>query len=160
MTEKRGGGDRVYYWQAGAKALWENPVFGMGGDESASQAAVAAFAPPGVQDQVMHNTYLEMAVEYGIFGGIFYIILAAFVLTWGYRLYKYALAKNELVIAAPAISYLLLMVAAVFVSAIWDTSIWYNLSMVLALAIQLVYDQYINKRKVNTGLTHAESVAM
>jgi hypothetical protein len=23
MTETRGGGDRVYYWQAGAKALWD-----------------------------------------------------------------------------------------------------------------------------------------
>src|SRR5678815_4322866 len=107
-TETRGGGDRVYYWEAGVKALSENPVFGMGGDESASQGVVAAFAPPGVQDKVMHNTYMEMAVEYGIFGGIFYVILVLFALTWGYRLYRYALAKKELVIAAPAISYLVL----------------------------------------------------
>jgi O-antigen ligase len=132
----------------------------MGGDESASQGVVAAFAPPGVQDKVMHNTYMEMAVEYGIFGGIFYVILVLFALTWGYRLYRYALAKKELVIAAPAISYLVLMVAAIFISDIWDTAIWYNLSMVLALAMQLVYGQYINKRKVNTRLTYAESVIM
>ena len=160
MTETRGGGDRVYYWKAGAKALSENPVFGMGGDESASQGVVAAFAPPGVQDKVMHNTYMEMAVEYGIFGGIFYIVLVVFALTWGYRLYRYAFAKKELVIAAPAISYLTLMVAAIFISDIWDTAIWYNLSMVLALAIQLVFEQYINKRKVNTRLTYAESMVM
>jgi len=158
MTETRGGGDRVYYWQAGAKALWEYPVFGMGGDESASQGVVAAYAPPGVQDKVMHNTYMEMAVEYGLFGGIFYIIFLIFTLTWGYRLYRYALQKKDLVIAAPAISYLILMVAAIFISDIWDTAIWYNLSMVLAPAIQLVYHQYINKRKVNNRLTYAESV--
>ena len=141
MTKTKSGGDRVYYWEAGSKALMNNPVFGLGGDESASQGAVAAYAPPGVQDKVMHNTYLEMAVEYGIFGAIFYLVFLFFALTWGYRLYKYALEKKNLVIAAPAISYLILMVAAFFISDIWDTAIWYNLSMVLALAIQLVYYQ-------------------
>jgi hypothetical protein len=101
---------------------------------------------------------MEMAVEYGLFGGIFYIIFLIFTLTWGYRLYRYALQKKNLVIAAPAISYLILLVAAIFISDIWDTAIWYNLSMVLAPAIQLVYDQYINKRKVNNRLTYAESL--
>ena len=76
-----------------------------------------------------------------------------------YPIVKYALEKNKLVIAAPAISYLILMVAAIFISDIWDTAIWYNLSIILALAIQLVYYQYINKRKINTKLTFAESLS-
>jgi hypothetical protein len=47
------------------------------------------------------------------------------------------------------------MIAACFVSDIWDTAIWYNMSLVFALAIQLVYYQYINKRKVNTQASFA-----
>ena len=156
MTETEGGGDRVYYWQAGAKALADHPVFGMGGDESASQAAVAKYSPAGVQDKVMHNTYLEMAVEYGLVALIFYLCLLFFALKWGYRLYKYALAKGDLTLAGPPISYLLLMISACFVSDVWDTSIWYNLSMIFALTIQLVYYPYINKRKIDTKGTFAQ----
>jgi O-antigen ligase len=150
MTEVQGGGDRVYYWEAGFKSLQSHPIFGMGGDESASQAAVAKYAPAGTEDKVMHNTYMEMAVEYGPFGILFYLALLFFTFFWGYRLYKYALANGNLLIAAPPISYFILMTGAFFVSDVWDTSIWYNQAMIFALAIQLVYYTYINKRKINT----------
>lgn len=159
MTEAAGGGDRVYYWTAGAIALQEHPLFGMGGDESASQATVAKYAPSGTQDKVMHNTYLEMAVEYGLVALLFYLILLFTALRWGLRLYKYALDKGNLLIAAPSISYLLLMVAACFVSDVWDTSIWYNLSMIFALAIQLVYPKYITKKGVNTNISLGQAIA-
>lgn len=158
MTEQ-GGGDRVYYWEAGAKQLAIHPLFGMGGDESASQATVAEFAPAGTQDKVMHNTYLEIAVEYGLVALIFYLTLLFTALRWGYRLYKLAINTGNLIIAAPPISYLLLMIAACFVSDVWDTSIWYNLSMVFALSIQLVYPAYISKKKVNTSLSLGQALA-
>ena len=159
MTETAGGGDRVYYWSAGAQALQEHPLFGMGGDESASQATVAKYAPSGTQDKVMHNTYLEIAVEYGLVAFVFYLVLLFTVLRWGWRLYKYALDKGNLLIAAPAISYLLLMIAACFVSDVWDTSIWYNLSMIFALAVQLVYSKYIEKKRINTRITLNQAIA-
>jgi O-antigen ligase len=159
MTEQAGGGDRVYYWQAGAKALGEHPLFGRGGDESASQAVVAEYAPAGTQDKVMHNTYLEMAVEYGLAGLFFYLCLLFFALKWGYRLYKLGIETGNLLIAAPPIGYLVLMVAACFVSDIWDTSIWYNLSMIFALSIQLVYEKYLSTRGVNTKITLGQAIA-
>ncbi|MEP6466864.1 MAG: O-antigen ligase family protein [Parafilimonas sp.] len=160
MTEQQGGGDRVYYWQAGAQALQEHPLFGRGGDESASQAVVAEYAPAGTEDKVMHNTYLEMAVEYGLIGLIFYLCLLFAALKWGYRLYKLAIETGNLLIAAPPINYMVLMVAACFVSDVWDTSIWYNLSMIFALAIQLVYYQYIDKKKVDRKISLGEALAL
>ncbi len=156
MTEQEGGGDRVYYWEAGFKSLESHPIFGMGGDESASSAAVAMYAPAGTEDKVMHNTYMEMAVEYGTFGLIFYLSLLFFTFFWGYKLYKYALANGNLLIAGPPISYFILMTGAFFVSDVWDTSIWYNQAMIFALAIQLVYYTYINKKKVNTKATFTQ----
>src|SRR6185436_9755222 len=115
MTEVESGGDRVYYWEAGAKAIQKFPIFGLGGDESASQGAVARYAPAVVEDKVMHNTYLEVAVEYGLFALIFYLALVFFVLKWGYRLFKFALQKQTVLLAAPAVSYLILMIAAMFI---------------------------------------------
>ena len=150
MTEVESGGDRVYYWEAGAKAIQKFPIFGLGGDESASQGAVARYAPAVVEDKVMHNTYLEVAVEYGLFALIFYLALLFFVLKWGYRLFKFALQKQTVLLAAPAVSYLILMIAAMFISDIWDTAIWYNMSLVFALSIQLLYYRYISKPKVDT----------
>ena len=150
MTEVAGGGDRTYYWEAGLKVMEKFPMFGLGGDESASIGAVARYAPSMVEDRVMHNTYLEMAVEYGIFAAIFYIIFVIFTFKWAFRLYKFALDKQNLLIAAPGISYFILMFSAIFVSNVWGTPIWYNQSLIFALSIQLVYSSYINKRRVNT----------
>ena len=159
MTEQAGGGDRVYYWEAGLKAVEKFPVFGLGGDESASQGAVARYAPALVEDKVMHNTYLEVAVEYGVFALIFYLTLVFFALKWGYRLLKFAVLKQNLLIAAPAISYLILMIAAIFISDIWDTAIWYNMSLIFALAIQLLYYQYTTNPKIDTFSSFQQQLA-
>ena len=150
MMETEGGGDRVYYWQAGFKVLERYPLFGLGGDESASVGAVAHYSPVSVDDRVMHNTYLEMAVEYGLIAAMFYIIFVTFTLTWGYRLYKFAIRKQNLLLAAPFISYFIIMFANLFVSNVWGTPSWYNMSLIFALSIQILYPAYINKRRVST----------
>jgi O-antigen ligase len=159
MTDQAGGGDRTYYWEAGWQAIQTSPIFGLGGDETASIGAVARSAPAGVSDRVMHNTYLEMAVEYGLIALIFYLAFVFYVMKWGYRLYKLALDKQDLLLAAPGLSYVILMIAAFFISDVWDTAIWYNMSIILALAIQLLYPKYINKKRVNTKLSFEQSVA-
>ncbi|MFT4153201.1 O-antigen ligase family protein [Parafilimonas sp.] len=159
MTDQAGGGDRTYYWEAGAHALSASPVFGMGGDETASIAAVARYAPSMVQDRVMHNTYLEAAVEYGLVAAVLYIAFVWFTLQWSYRLYKLALNRQEIVLAAPGLSYLIMMIAAMFVSNLWDTSIWYTVSIIFALAIRLVYPQWSDKRRIHTRLSFEQMKA-
>ncbi len=150
MTEVESGGNRWYYWEAGLSALERNPFLGMGGDESASIAAVSKYGPGLIDDKVMHNSYLEMAVEYGVIGLIFYISFLTVILIWSYRLFNFALKRNDMLLTAPSVSYLILMFSALFVSRIWETAIWYNLSMVLALSIQLIYVKYVNKKRINT----------
>ncbi len=150
MMDTQGGGERVYYWQAGLKVIERYPLFGLGGDESASVGAVAHYSPVAVDDRVMHNTILEMAVEYGLIAAIFYVILVIFVLIWGFRLYKVALDKQDLLLAAPLISYFIIMFANLFTSNVWGTPSWYNMSLILALSIQIVYPAYIKKKRINT----------
>jgi len=125
----------------------------MGGDETASIAAVARYAPAMVEDRIMHNTYLEAAVEYGLIAALLYIAFVLFVIKWAYRLYKLALDRQDMVLAAPGLSYLIMMIAAMFVSNLWDTSIWYTVSIIFALAIRFVYPQWADKRRINTKLS-------
>ncbi len=151
MTEVEGGGNRWYYWEAGLEALSRNPFLGLGGDESSSIGAVSKYAPGMLDDKVMHNSYLEMAVEYGIFGLIFYMAFLFMVMKWGYRLFKFGMrGEGNLILTAPAVSYLILMVSAIFVSRIWETAIWYNVSFVLASAIVWVYPEFIRRKRINT----------
>lgn len=150
MTEVEQGGNRWYYWEAGLTALEHYPILGMGGDESASIAAVTKYGPGFIDDKVMHNTYLEFAVEYGAVGFLFYITFLFYILMWSYRLFKFALQKNYPLLTGPSVSYLILMFSALFVSRIWETAIWYNQSLVFALSIQLIYNQYVGKKRINT----------
>jgi O-antigen ligase len=150
MMQTQGGGDRVYYWTAGLKVMERYPLLGLGGDESSSIGAVAHYSPVAVSDRVMHNTYLEMAVEYGLIAAVFYIIFVIFTLTWGYRLYKIALDKQDLLLAAPVISFFIIMFSNLFVSNVWGTPSWYNMSLIFALSIQMVYPAYVQRKKVNT----------
>lgn len=159
MTDQAGGGDRTYYWAAGVHVLKGSPLFGMGGDETASISAVAHHAPSMVADRVMHNTYLEVAVEYGLIAFVLYLALVFFTLKWSWKLYKLALDRKDMQLAAPGLSYLVLMIAALFISDIWDTAIWYTMSLVFALAIQIVYPDFINKRRVNTKLSYESLMA-
>ena len=112
-----------------------------------------------VADRVMHNTYLEVAVEYGLVAFVLYLALVFFTLKWGWRLYKLALDRGDLLLAAPGLSYLIIMIGSMFISAIWDTVIWYTMSLVFALAIHVVYPAYTNKRRVNTKLSYEQLMA-
>lgn len=151
MTEVEQGGNRWYYWEAGLTALEHYPFLGMGGDESASIAAVSKYGPGFIDDKVMHNTYLEFAVEYGVVGFLFYVSFLFYILKWSYRLFKFALSKNYPLLTGPSVSYLILMFSALFVSRIWETAIWYNLSLVFALSFQMIYKHYIGRKPINTS---------
>lgn len=150
MTEVEQGGNRWYYWEAGLTALSHYPFTGMGGDESASIAAVSKYGPGFIDDKVMHNSYLEFAVEYGYIGFLFYVSFLFYIFVWSYRLFRFALSKNYRLLTAPSVSFLILMFSALFVSRIWETAIWYNLSLVLALSYLLIYRMHVGRKKVNT----------
>jgi hypothetical protein len=149
MSTVEEGGNRWYYWEAGIEAIKHYPILGMGGHEPASIAAVAKYGPGFIDSKVMHNSYLEMGVEYGIVGAIFYIAFLGTVFTWSYRLFMFALKKNYILLTAPSVSFLILMFSALFVSRVWETAIWYNMSLVYALCIQLLYAEFMKRKKRN-----------
>ncbi len=138
QTEENGSGDRVSYWSSGIEAIGEAPVLGLGGDESSSIYAVSKYAPD-VPDHVMHNTFLEMAVEYGLLGMGFYIILVYTILRWGYKNFNYALKNDNLLLAAPGISYFISIFAGLFISRVWESTLWYHMTLVFTVGLLWVY---------------------
>jgi len=136
MTDEEGGGDRLSYWGAGISSLQEDPMFGLGGDDSASMYAVAKYAPE-VEDHVMHNTFIEFLVEYGLLGLIFYVIYVCVILYHGVLNFFFAARHNDLLLAAPSISYFIGIFAGLFVSRVWESTLWYN--MILIFGIYIVW---------------------
>jgi len=138
QTEVEGGGDRVYYWASGVEAIAQEPFLGFGGDESSSLYAVAKYAPE-VEDHIMHNTFLECAVEYGLFGLAFYLVFVGTIISWGYKNFKYATSSDNFILAAPGISYFIAIFAGLFISRLWESTLWYNMALVFAVGILWVY---------------------
>ncbi len=133
MTEDSGG-ERVDYWAAGGMAVKDAPILGQGGDETASLYSVGKYSP-NVEDHVMHNTFLEVAVEYGLLGLTFYLIFVYTIIRWGYFQVMYAIKSNDLILGTPAIAYTVSIMAGMFISRVWDTTLWYYLGIVFAIGI-------------------------
>lgn len=128
------GGERIDYWYAGGQALKDAPLLGQGGDETASLYSVGRWSP-NVEDHVMHNTFLEVAVEYGLLGLSFYLIFVYTILRWGYKEVIYAIKTNDLILGTPAIAYTVSIMAGMFISRVWDTTLWYYLGIIFAIGI-------------------------
>lgn len=148
QTEVEGGGDRLSYWSAGLESLKEDPLLGLGGDETASLYAVGRYSPE-VDDHVMHNTFIEFAVEYGILGLIFYLVFQYVILYHAYKNFMFAVTYNKLLLAAPSISYFLSIFAGLFVSRVWESTLWYNMTLIFAIYIlyRMPIESAIKNRK-------------
>jgi len=148
QTEEEDGGERLAYWKAGSIALTKNPVFGLGGDETASMWAVYTYAKE-VDPHVMHNTFLEFAVEYGLIGEIFFLVFVGVILYHSYRGFMFAARNDDIILAAPGIAYFISIFAGLFVSRVWESTLWYY--MVLVYAVYILYEKpvkdAIKKRK-------------
>lgn len=148
QTEEEGGGDRLEYWSAGIASLKEGPVLGLGGDETSSMYAVGHYSPD-VPDHVMHNTFIEFMVEYGTVGELFFLIFVCTILWHAFKNLKLGLSINNMLICAPSISYFISIFAGFFISRVWETTLWYNMTLVFAVYIMYLMpiESAIKKRK-------------
>ncbi|CAN5747763.1 hypothetical protein BH10BAC2_BH10BAC2_06660 [soil metagenome] len=148
QTEEEGGGDRIAYWSAGLASLKEDPLLGLGGDETASLYAVGKYSPE-VEDHVMHNTFIEFAVEYGILGFIFFAIFVGTILWHSYKNFAFAVKYGDILLAAPGICYFISIFAGLFVSRVWESTLWYNMTMVFGIYIlwRKPVEEALKKRK-------------
>ena len=128
------GGERIAYWYAGGRALERDPLLGLGGDESASLYATAIYSPE-VEPHIMHDSFLEVAVEYGILGLLFYIFFVFTVMLWAFQTYMYALKSGDFVLGTPAVGYTVSIFSSLFISRVWDTTLFYYLCLIFAIGV-------------------------
>lgn len=130
---------RILLYSAGIKGFLEKPVTGQGAHNSISRA----YSSKVVEiDNVIHNTILEIAFQYGIIGLIPYVLLQVLIIRGYFRLRRYVLMKREdqSILLIPFMAYFSLLVSSLFVSWIWYTFLWYHVSIVLAI-IYIVPDR-------------------
>lgn len=128
------GGERIAYWYAGFRALEREPILGLGGDESASLWATAIYSPE-VEPHIMHDSFLEVAVEYGILGLVFYLIFVFTIMVWAYQTYMHALKTEDYVLGTPAVGYTVSIFSSLFISRVWDTTLFYYLCLIFAIGV-------------------------
>jgi O-antigen ligase len=153
QTEVEGGGDRLDYWSAGISALHEEPVLGLGGDETSAIYAVGKYSPD-VPDHVMHNTFIEALVEYGIVGEVFFLTFVLTILWHGFKNLKLGLSINNMLLCAPTVSYFISIFAGCFISRIWETTLWYHMTLVFAVYILYIMPVEVAAKRRKTYLLH------
>ena len=134
LEVKEAGGDRADYWAAGLKGVAEEPFFGLGGDDSVSFYAVGKYAP-GIDDHVMHNTFIEFMVQFGVLGFCFYLTLVFTILYHAYKNFMFGVRTNQLLLCVPSISYFISIFAGFFISRVWETTLWYHMTFVFVIYI-------------------------
>jgi len=146
------GGERIVYWYAGGRALEKDPLLGLGGDETASLYATAIYSP-WVDPHIMHDSFLEVAVEYGFLGLLFYIIFVFTIMRWAYQTYMYALNTEDFVLGTPAVGYTVSIFSSLFISRVWETTLFYYLCLIFAIGVLWLRPSItrvpLNRRKVS-----------
>lgn len=124
---------RTSLWMAGLKGFLESPIIGQGGDPLLSRA----FAEQNVGiNNVIHNTIIELMIQYGLLGMVAYLFLQAFIIK-GYRDVAMSIEdisqNDDGVFLVPFVAYASLLFSSLFVSWLWSSMIWYHVSLLLAI---------------------------
>jgi len=75
---------RVEYWRQAAVAFWQRPVFGTGLDTFRLSSIKHQKVPDNWSSHV-HNHFLQMFSETGIFGGMAFLVLIGLILKKGFK---------------------------------------------------------------------------
>lgn len=124
---------RTKLWYAGLKGFAERPLTGQGGDNLISRQ----YAEKAVGiNNVIHNTPMEMAIQYGLIGIILYFFLQIKVIRGYWNVSKF-IKRNPLeidgVFLLPFLTYFSLLFSALFVSWLWRSLVWYHVGLIFAI---------------------------
>ncbi|MEP7318427.1 MAG: hypothetical protein ABI921_06790, partial [Panacibacter sp.] len=64
---------------------------------------------------------------------MFYITFVSVILYHAYKNFMFAMKNNDMLLAVPSVSYFISIFAGLFVSRIWESTLWYNTLLVFAV---------------------------
>ncbi len=81
---------RLVMWRAGLRLFADYPIFGVGFGRQNQQVLIGKYLPPGAERvpemMVMHNTWIQLLTDSGIFAFTVYVALLASVWLWLWRI--------------------------------------------------------------------------
>jgi len=137
-------------WAGGILGFLERPLTGQGGDPSLTRRYSRDHSG---HDSVIHNTAIEMAIQYGLIGLFMYFLIQRRV--WlNYRSIRKRIKAGALgdygLFLVPFLAYFSLVFSSLFVSWLWSSLLWYHLC--LTGAIGSLHRFWIEERN---ALAHA-----
>ena len=90
-----------------------------------------------------------MRVPYGLIGVAFYICFVCLILYHSYKNFMFAMKYNNMLIAVPSVSYFISIFAGLFVSRVWESTLWYNTLLVFAVYVlfRMPVEKAVKNRK-------------
>jgi hypothetical protein len=126
---------RYGYWIAGINAfLSPQCVIGYGSTPLASRWITGSSADVA-EENVFHNTPLEFAIQFGIFGLALYCIIVYSVLKFFILFWK-MVRRNKIstVVIVPFLCFFSLTMSGMFLSWQWESYWWYQTAIIFAIA--------------------------
>ncbi|HEX5150803.1 MAG TPA: O-antigen ligase family protein [Parafilimonas sp.] len=152
LTTKRYG-----LWVAGVKAFFSpQSVIGYGSSSLASRW-ITGISPDAPEDNVLHNTPLEFAIQFGIPGLLLYSFLVFTVVK--YFLFFWRLVKkNQLspILLLPFLCFFSIAVSGMFLSWQWESYWWYQTALIFAIIKLFIAPEKAHKQRLN--ITNARLV--
>lgn len=139
---------RTRLWSAGLQGFLERPLTGHGGDNQISRQY--AERTVGINN-VLHNTILEVAFQYGLVGLALYFFLQIRIVQAYFKV-QTGINKRPMeddgVFLLPFLTYFSLLFSALFVSWIWRSLVWYHVGLLFAILT-------LHKRSLKSAVTDA-----
>lgn len=125
---------RTGLWIAGINAFFsEGGIMGYGSTNLASRW-ISGSSSSASEANVFHNTPLEFAIQYGVFGLLLYIGLVYTLIRYFLRAYKYTkLQQIPVVYLTPFICCFSLLFSGQFLSWQWYSYWWYQVAIIFAI---------------------------
>lgn len=120
-------------WTGGVLGFLERPITGQGGDPSLTRRYSRDHSG---HDSVIHNTTIEMAIQYGLIGLLVYFLMQRRV--WlNYRSIRKRIKAGSLqdygLFLVPFLAYFSLVFSSLFVSWLWSSLLWYHICLTGAI---------------------------
>lgn len=125
------GSGRAEIWKAGLSAFPSAPLLGWGGSNQAVRSIIIEY---GGRDNVMHNTFLDALMQYGLIGLTLYLAFIWILYKRGVIIYKACTEHSEYLPFVPVFFFFMVLFSGMFVSWLWETLVWYQAVLILAIA--------------------------
>jgi O-antigen ligase len=139
---------RAEYWSAGVSTFFSPQGFLGYGSSSLASRWVTGSSAGAVEENVLHNTPLEFAIQLGIFGLVVYIIVVSTMMKNFLILWRVVKTYNlSTILLIPFLCFFSVTISGLFLSWQWQSYWWYQIALIFAIIKLFILPLKVYKRQ-------------